>query len=379
MNRRFWRSIASMLLLGAGLAAACAGRAAGYGAGLIDLSPQRYAVPPVPHDVARPLPALPDDAAASDAVTDDEPPEHAGAAYEWIPYDALFPGHALIADETGLSGGPLLPSDTADLFAPPPSRGLDTWSLGARHWRYLSSAGFGLTVGNTASDTPAWGQSVSLAGVGLYRSRPSGALQARSWDYAVAAGALDAQTGQAPAEGDLSYGPVAVDASARYALDRRLSVATRLQRAPDLTALGLGGTYSLGEFGAWRFGLSGARQAQQAGWRRRLGYTLGLSPGLDLSWINMRQGLGYADLASYGEAGCDCVRNQWQLDLAAGRWGSFSGSFERQVSMSGELDQRLGLTHGFRYGPYLRVRLETTRDLNSGDYGWGARFSLPLY
>src|SRR5690606_32909934 len=98
-----------------------------------------------------------------------------------------------------------------------------------------------------------------------------------------------------------------------------------------------------------------------------------------LSWVNARQGPGYADLATYAaDRGCDCISNQWQLDLAAGRWGSISGSFERRADAAGGLAERVGLTHGFRYGPYLQVQLETNRDLASGDYGVGARFSLPL-
>jgi hypothetical protein len=383
MNRIVWLLVAAALSCGAGLSAARAQQAARGGAGLIDLSPQRYAVPDVPRDVPQPL--GPVDPAADDASAGDD----SAVVYQWVPYEALFldlPG----ADASGMRGWGVpgdatMPLTARDLFAPPASRGLDSWSLGERRWRYLSSSGYGVTLGSLDARLPAWGQTVPLAGVGVYRLRPSGDLPAGAWDYAVAAGALDARSARPAAEGDLSYGAVAVDASAKYALDRQATLVSRLQQARGLSVLGVGGAYSTGSLGAWRAGVSDARQdqGQGQGLRRQLGYTLGLRPGLDVSWVNVRQQAGYADLASYGlDDACECIRNQWQIDLAAGRWGSFSGSFERRERLEDGLDQPLeqqfGLVHGFRYGPYLRVRLETTRNLTSGDYGWAARFSLPL-
>ncbi|MGB6008872.1 hypothetical protein [Castellaniella sp.] len=380
MNRIVWLLAAAALSCGAGLSAARAQQAAGEGSGLIDLSPQRYAVPDVSLDAPQPLGPV-------DPLPIESPADGADILYQPIPYDALFL-HPYGADASGMGGWGMpddatMPLTARDLFAPPASRGLDTWSLGERRWRYLSSSGYGVTLGSLDARLPAWGQTVPLAGVGVYRLRPSGTLPAGAWDYAVAAGALDARNARPSAEGDLSYGSVAVDASVKYALDRQATLVSRLQQAQGLSVLGVGGAYSAGIGGTWRVGVSDARQPQDRGLRRQLGYTLGLRPGLDLSWVNVRQGAGYADLASYGlDTACACIRNQWQLDLAAGRWGSFSGSFERREYLDGSLDQppeqQFGLTHGFRYGPYLRVRLETTRNLTSGDYGWGARFSLPL-
>ncbi|MFC4297707.1 hypothetical protein ACFO0J_06605 [Castellaniella hirudinis] len=342
---------------------------------LIDLAPQRYAVPDVPRDIASDVPP---DAGVGASDPDPSP----GMRYDLLLLDgSAMVGYGYRPDGTRLRwfGGPADAVAGPGGLGPLASGGLDTWSLGAHNWRYRSSAGYRVTLGNTGSGAPDWGRSVRLAGVGVSRSVPSGRLQAGSWDYAVAAGALDGTAGRAAAAGDLAYGPMGVDAATRYALDRDLTLGSRLQSAQDMTALGLGGEYAMGGAGAWQFGASRSRQALAEGWRRHLGYTLGLVPGLDLSWVNARQGPGYADLATYGgDAGCDCVSNQWQIDWAAGRWGSISGSFERRVDAGGGLDERVGLTHGFRYGPYLRVRLETNRNLSSGDYGLGARFSLPL-
>jgi hypothetical protein len=374
MNRLARLLAAPALLWGAGLVPAQAWQAADPDPALIDLAPQRYAVPDVPRDVPSDVP--PPDAAPPDL----SPEAGSGIVYHDLFLDPSMHGYGYRPDGTGLRWfGEAADPAAPDRLAPLASTGLDAWTLGARNWRYRSAAGYGLTVGNTAAGTPASGRAVRLAGVGLSRMAPQGRLTSGAWDYAIAAGALDGAAAGAPAEGDLAYGPLALDATTRYAPASDLTLASRVQGTRDLTALGVGGNYALGDAGAWRFGVSGSRSPLAQGWRRRLGYTVGLSDHLNLSWVNARQGPGYADLATYaGDAGCDCVSNQWQLDLAAGRWGSISGSFERRVDTAGALEERVGLMHGFRYGPYLQVQLETSRDLTSGDYGMGARLSLPL-
>lgn len=375
MNRIVRLLTVSALLAGAGAAPAHAGPRADPDPALIDLAPQRYAVPDVPRDI-------PSDVPDADAAAADSPVDGAGLRYDLLMLDRPVYDYGYRPDGIGLRWfGPAddPAAGASGSLDPLDSTGLDAWSLGARNWRYRSSAGYGVTLGSMASGAPLWGRSVRLAGVGLSRAAPRGRLPAGSWDYTVAAGALDGAAGRAPVEGDLAYGPVVFDATTRYAADGDLILASRLQGGRGLTALGLGGDYAMDGAGTWRFGVSGSRQALAEGWRRQLGYTLSLYPGLDAAWVNARQGAGYADLSTIGRAsGCDCVSNQWRLDLAAGRWGAISGSFERRVDAAGGLDERVGLVHGFRYGPYLRVRLETRRDLNSGDYGVGARFSLPL-
>src|SRR5690606_35775193 len=164
MNRLIRLLAASVLLHGAGgIVPARAWQAAGSDPALIDLAPQRYAVPDVPRDV--PSDVAPD-AGASGSAPD------SGIRYDLLFLDGPAEGYRSRRHGVGLRwfGTAADPAEPPDRFGSVPSSGLDAWSLGARNWRYRSSAGYRLTLGNTASDAPGWGRSVRLAGVGLARS-----------------------------------------------------------------------------------------------------------------------------------------------------------------------------------------------------------------
>lgn len=347
--------------------------------GLVDLSPQRYSVADVPRDNPQSLP------------TPENPPDKDASAvevmvlYHWADRSDLFLGDggqaATSPYRLGLNGRLNRVRGSRGHWAPLSGNGLGTWARGARQWRYLGASGVDLTLGNTTIGLPAWGQSVSLAGVGLSRALPDDRLAVGMWDYSVAAGALDAPSAAQPAaEGDLAYGSVAGDAVVRYALDPRIMLSSRLQGTSGLATWGLGGAYSMGQVGTWQLGVSAAHQAQDTGLRGQVAYTLGLTPGLDFSWVHVQQSSTYADLASVGSrAGCACTQDQWQLGLAAGRWGAFSGEFEQQVQADGVRDQQVGLSHSLWLGPHLKMHLETNQNLTSRDYGWGAGISVPLW
>ena len=100
--------------------------------------------------------------------------------------------------------------EDASPMSPVATTGVDDWSLGARNWRYVSSLGYGVTLGNTAAPAPAWhwGDPAHLAGIGLYTTQPDDGNASQKWRYAVAAGALDSGNGSV-ASGGLNYGPVA--------------------------------------------------------------------------------------------------------------------------------------------------------------------------
>uniref|UniRef100_UPI00333F12B9 hypothetical protein n=1 Tax=Castellaniella defragrans TaxID=75697 RepID=UPI00333F12B9 len=255
----------------------------------------------------------------------------------------------------------------------------DFWSLGARSWRYVSADGYGLTLGNEPARVPSWSRPVRLAGIGVYGTAPDDSRQSGGWNYAVAAGALDDPASTA-ASGGLAYGPAAYDVSFGYAVDPGLSLASQVQGAPDLLALGLGGEYAMGGWGSWALGVSRAQRSLANGWRYQLGYAVDVFSDLNLSWVNEQRGAGYADLSAYGEdpLACDCGRNQWQLSVPTGSWGQFSGTYEQRVGALAGRQRTVGLAQQFRYGPRLDVHLEANSNIVTGAYGLGARFSLPV-
>lgn len=255
-----------------------------------------------------------------------------------------------------------------------------SWSLGAQSWRYSGSAGHGIVIGNEATRAPAWGRSVRLAGISLHGRRMDGAAHARRWRYAAAAGKLDESSGKV-ASGGLEYGPPAYDVSSEYAVGPGLSLASQVQGMPELLALGLGGTYATEDWGSVALGVSRSRESMGSGWRYQMGYSVDVFSELELSWVNERRGAGYADLSSYRDDpfACDCIRNEWQLSVPLGAWGSLSGTYERRERALDGLEQRVGLAQGFQYGPRLRVRLEANGNMATGAYGLGARLSVPLY
>src|SRR3546814_17231607 len=97
---------------------------------------------------------------------------------------------------------------------------------------------------------------------------------------------------------------------------RRLPGATRPDPLFPDTALcrsvGLGGRYSMSDWGSWVLGVSRAQQSLGNGWRYQLGYQVDVSTDVQLSWVNEQRGDGYSDLSGYGgvPAAGSSVRNQ---------------------------------------------------------------------
>ncbi|MDN5843095.1 MAG: hypothetical protein L0H54_06580 [Alcaligenaceae bacterium] len=266
-------------------------------------------------------------------------------------------------------------------MVPVPATGVDDWALGARNWQYVSSTGYGVTLGSTAAPAPSWhaGDPARLAGVGIYRTLPSGDDADQQWRYAVAAGALDANGNGQSAAGGLEYGPVAYDLTTAYTVNPDLSIASRVQGTQGLVTWGLGGEYALDQWGSWALGVSRAKQPGGGGWGYQLGYKLNLPDDWGVSWAHEGRDEGYSDLASYNAAlGCSCVRNQWQLSMPMDRWGTLSGTYEQWDHAMGGLERQFGLAQNFWYGPLLNISLEFNRNLLSGDYGLGAQFSVSL-
>ena len=87
------------------------------------------------------------------------------------------------------------------------------------------------------------------------------------------------------------------------------------------------------------------------------------------------------DLGRYrsGQVASSGVRRKWTATVPMGRWGDISGSYENEYSATGAARRSFALGQQFRYSPNLDIGLTAQRELISGDYDIGIRFSVPIY
>ncbi len=362
------------LSLGLAPQASWAGEVAYPRSGLLDLSAQTY-------PVKRPRKITPLHTPESLDSQSAASPSGVRIQYGLLPLQRLLPEGYGSTRTRALRGASHAGIGLIDTMGPVATTGVDAWSLGARHWRYVSSLGYGITLGNTIAPAPSWlrDDDARLAGVGVYKVQQAGDQADPAWQYAVAAGVLDMNGDGRVASGGLDYGPLAYDVTSSYALGRNLSIASWVQGTQGLLALGLGGEYSPNRWGSWALGVSRAGQPGGGGWGYQLGYKLDLPYGWDASWTNEVRTAGHESLSSYhAAADCHCVGNQWQVGMPMGRWGTLSGTYEQWDRALGGLERQVGLAQDFWYGPFMSVSLQANRDLVSGDYGLGARFSVSL-
>lgn len=369
-------------LCGCGALALCmaapAPGAPGTGPQLSDLAPVKLF--PVTLPTTEPPAPLPDPGPA--------PPQgHAaedGHDVPDIPYDyfwAVDDAMPALDRSFAVSGSGLLgpqerkrKSASHGRWLPPASR--DPWTLGSRNWRYSDAEGLNLTLGNEEIEIPAWGRAVRLGGVSLSQSSLVSSDYADSWRYSLSLGALDQTTAE---QGDLVYGETAGNLVLRYGLNRDLSIESQTQLAPDLATHGIGGKYQTG-WGAWSAGVARATQGLYTGWRYQAAYTVKVLDDVELSWRNERYTPGFVDLSRYGaDASNGGTVQTVSAKLPLGRWGDLSGSFQNESVGSGAARRSFGLAQQFWYSPNLRIGLKAQREVVTGDYDIGIRFSVPIY
>lgn len=252
-----------------------------------------------------------------------------------------------------------------------------SWTLGTQNWRYAGDDGLDVTLGSDEAMVPAWGSSARLGGINVSQSSLVGAGDAENnWQYSLSVGALDYSSGDS---GDLNLGPTAGNSVLRYGVSPSFTLESQMQVAPDLMNTGLGGQYKT-DWGIWSAGLARANRGMYNGWRYQAAYELDVLEDLQLSWLNERRGAGYADLSRYtADPSVGSVRHKWMATVPLGRWGDVSGVYENEASSLGDTRRSFGLTQQFWYSPNLRIGLQAGREITSGDYDIGIRFSVPIY
>lgn len=343
---------------------------------LRDLSPvQLFAAPQI--EVAPPRP-LPEPAGVSGADDDahiftnavDSIPD-ISYSFSWSSGDSAAWRHGGVSRSSpGLWGA------RGNRFAPAPAPVGESWTLGTNNWRYAGDEGLDVALGSNDIAVPAWGNSARLGGISVSQSSLVNTRDAENnWGYSLSIGALD----YSPANSaDLKLGPTAGNSVFSYGVGPDLVLESQVQVAPDLVSTGLGGQYSTA-WGNWSAGLAQANRGVDRGWRYQAAYELDVFDDLQLSWLNERRGAGYADLSRYAaDPSVGGMRQQWTATMPLGRWGDISGRYENEQSSLGDTRRSFGFTQQFWYSPNLRIGLEAQRELDSGDYDIGIRFSVPI-
>lgn len=276
------------------------------------------------------------------------------------------------------------PDDTDGIFPvsflterPAPRPGaLSLWSLGDRNWRYRGDSGLGITLGSTEVGTPVLGSTATLGGVRISQASLVGDDDVNQWSLSMALGALDYSSG--PGAADLSYGPTAANTVIRYGLSPRVSLESEVQVAPDLVTTSLGGLYDAKRWGRLHAGVARGKLGGDAGWRYQTAYDVNVTDALQLSVRNEWNAPGFADLGHYRDGVTGGVRRRWAATVPTRHWGDVSGTYESFRPTGGTPTERFGFSQQFWYSPNLRIGVEAQREVASGDYDIGIRFSVPI-
>lgn len=342
-----------------------------------DLAPVRlYPVETASISPPKPLPALPPDVdqdvnageGLRASLFSDAPDELDVQTVDWSYQRRLKPYRGL-----GIARGYNADSLTVSSLTSP-----DSWRLGAENWRHSGSDGTDLTLGSYAPRSYVWGGGARLGGIAVSRSLTDGAVPEDRWQYGVVLGAIN-HTDAGASSGALTYGAGASDAVVRYGVSSDLTLESQVQWAPQMVTAGIGGRVST-PWGAWRAGVAKATHDLHEGWRYRIGYDVGLTEDIRLSWLTEQRSGEFTDLSNYHSFAADGgrTRNLISTSIPIGRWGTVRGSYESVASQAEPLKQRFVVSQQFWYSPNLRVSLSAQRERVSGDYGLGLEFALPI-
>lgn len=254
------------------------------------------------------------------------------------------------------------------------------FSYGEGRWMYREAAGPSVALGNLTSSAPVWGSTVPIGGLQL-SSGWGGATEVLSEGtvaYSSVVGRLN-HTNTAASAGAIDYGVTASSGSLRYGLTPALTLESQVQSAPDMSTRGLGTTYSAGQLGTFRAGVTRSEFDAVNAWRYRFGYNVNLTESVSLAVTNEQVDQGFGDLSVYrnGTTGTPVMRNT----LAAGvpmSGGTLTGTFTGTRESGVAVEQRFGVEHSRLVAPDVRLAVGANRDVVSGDYEMRAGITMPV-
>lgn len=252
------------------------------------------------------------------------------------------------------------------------------WTFGASSWRTRWEEGPELQLGRSEIAVPEWNEAIPLGGISLSQSFLASSDSVSRWNYSLAFGAVDQSVAGST---ELEFGPAAGSLALTYDYSPYLSLESRTEVTADLVMSGLTGQYDLGSFGRWRSGIARSSQGMSEGWRYRAAADFDLADDWRLAWVGERHTDGFMDIRRHADGAAPVAgrRQRWSASWDAGRWGTWSGSFESMRDRRGEQRRRFGMSQQFWYSPNLQVGLHAEREVVGDDYDIGLRLSFPLY
>lgn len=256
----------------------------------------------------------------------------------------------------------------------PPAGAMSQWQLGERNWQYAADSGLAVRLGSGDVGASVLRGNATLGGLHIRQAALDDQVDG-SWSVSFALGALDYSSDD---KGDLAYGPAAVNTVINYGLNEHVALESAVQVAPDMVTTTLGGRFDAGQLGRLHAGVAHGSLGEQDGWRYQAAYDIQLADELRLSVRNEWDAPGFADLAHYRGGVAAGIRRNWQATVPTQHWGDISGTYETFKPAIGSATERFGFTQQFWYSPNLRIGLRAQREVGTGDYDIGIRFSVPI-
>lgn len=256
----------------------------------------------------------------------------------------------------------------------PPAGAMSQWQFGERNWQYAADSGLAVRLGSSDVGSSVLTGNATLGGLHIRQSDLVDQHDG-SWSVSFALGALDYSSDD---KGDLAYGPAAANTVINYGLNEHVALESAVQVAPDMVTTTLGGRFDAGDLGRLRAGVAHGSLGEHDGWRYQAAYDIELAGDVRLSVRNEWDAPGFADLAHYRGGVASGVRRNWQATVPTRHWGDISGTYETFQPTIGSASERFGFTQQFWYSPNLRIGLQAQREVGTGDYDIGIRFSVPI-
>lgn len=234
-------------------------------------------------------------------------------------------------------------------------------------------------LGNNTPKLVSGLSTVPLGGVSLADQIERGRMVTGTirWQYGAAVGMVDKNK---KAE-DLHYGTGAARAWVDVRLSSRLSVDGLYQRAINYEQFGVGGRYDFNRLGVWAVNLTQSQHQAEQGWRYQGRYEVGLGSSIDVALSSETYSGEFSNLLQSQTNGRTAPQSTHAVDVYwdTGRWGKFGANYASALPKLGEKKHEFGLSQQFWYSPNLRIDLDAQRQMQSGDYNVGLRFSLPIF